>query len=300
MSGTTNFQQWNPSAVNQETDSQYTLDALRSGGVPSGAIVGSPTFNKAMYQQATFTAAFAQALANKGYSVTDDNFSNLVAAFQHIRTDADVGASILTITPGSTVTFPTESSTQFDLTLNQNVTSSYLTGPSSGNPAPGQLLLFVIAQDATGGRTFAWPSNITTPGSICPLASSISVQSFIVRANGAIVPAGAMIWLPSAGLRVNQVSVIAVSASGTVVASAAEIVEVVNASAGTVTRTLPASSLAPGAKINIKKIDSSTNGVAITANSGDVIDGAYTNYTIFRQGDSLTVVSDGVGGWWII
>jgi hypothetical protein len=76
--------------------------------------------------------------------------------------------------------FPT-----FLMTLTANVTSSSVTGA-----AAGQIITFVITQDGTGGRTFAWPPNFKGASAIAPDPSSVSVQSFVFdgtnfRATGA-------------------------------------------------------------------------------------------------------------------
>jgi hypothetical protein len=62
----------------------------------------------------------------------------------------------------------------FLMTLTGNVTSSSVT-----NPTAGQTITFVITQDGTGGRTFAWPPNFKGASAIAPDASSVSVQSFV-------------------------------------------------------------------------------------------------------------------------
>lgn len=77
----------------------------------------------------------------------------------------------------------------FDLTLTGNVTSSFLIAPFAG-----QIVTFIFVQDPTGGRTFVWPSNVKNPGVINPAANSITVQSFIARANGNLYPLGSQTW----------------------------------------------------------------------------------------------------------
>jgi hypothetical protein len=62
----------------------------------------------------------------------------------------------------------------FLMTLTGNVTSSSVTGATAG-----QTINFVITQDGTGGRTFAWPSNFKGASAIGPDPSSVSVQSFV-------------------------------------------------------------------------------------------------------------------------
>ncbi len=62
----------------------------------------------------------------------------------------------------------------FTMTLTGNVTSSTIT-----NASGGQLATFVITQDGTGGRTFAWPPNFKDPSPIAPDATLVSVQTFV-------------------------------------------------------------------------------------------------------------------------
>jgi hypothetical protein len=62
----------------------------------------------------------------------------------------------------------------FTMTLTANVTSSTIT-----NATAGQILTFVITQNATGGWTFAWPTNSKGASAIGSNASEVSVQSFV-------------------------------------------------------------------------------------------------------------------------
>lgn len=65
--------------------------------------------------------------------------------------------------------FPT-----FTMTLTGNLTSSSVT-----NATAGQIITFIITQDATGGRTFAWPPNFKDPPAIAPDATLVSVSAFV-------------------------------------------------------------------------------------------------------------------------
>jgi hypothetical protein len=102
MSGSTNFQQFNPTAANQESDSQYAADPLRSGGASSGAILPSNLFNKLAYQLSTGMLALMQAMANKGYTCTDASVSALTATLQNIMTLADMAPYALLNSPAFT------------------------------------------------------------------------------------------------------------------------------------------------------------------------------------------------------
>jgi hypothetical protein len=60
------------------------------------------------------------------------------------------------------------------ITLTANVTSSTLS-----NASTGQTISFIICQDATGGRTFVWPTNVLGGMTIGSTASKCSAQNFI-------------------------------------------------------------------------------------------------------------------------
>ncbi len=87
---TTNLQQWNPTAVNQENDAQYTADSQRAGGATNPAIFQAELANKAYYQWSTFLTALFQAFANKGYTTSDSNISSLTAQCANFATSNDL------------------------------------------------------------------------------------------------------------------------------------------------------------------------------------------------------------------
>lgn len=80
-----------------------------------------------------------------------------------------VSFSATPVFDASTFAFPT-----FDITLTGNVSSS-----SVSNPTTGQQITFIIRQDATGSRTFAFPANFKGTSNILPSASGVSLQSFV-------------------------------------------------------------------------------------------------------------------------
>lgn len=73
----------------------------------------------------------------------------------------------------------------FFLTLTGDVTSSTLI-----SPLPGQIVTFIFKQNAIGGWTFSWPSNVLNHGVVDSDGDSITVQSFITGANGFLYPIG--------------------------------------------------------------------------------------------------------------
>ncbi len=295
----TTFKQWNPTQFNQQDDAAYLSDALRVNGAPTAAILPSATANKLFYQVSTFVAAFAQMMSNKGYNLSDASFSTLVAVLTNVKTAAEFLNSIVVIPYATSVVFNAAVSAQFDLTLTGNVASSSLT-----NVTEGELLLFLISQDGTGGRSFVWPTSITSPGAICQIANSTSLQFFVRRptsTGSAILPITPMMWVTPSGLRfADDATVVSVSANGTVSSAYKEIIEKVTATSGMVTRTLYVGAAGHlGRKVHIKKVDATGNTVRAAAGGGQTIDGQ-PNFDLSRQWDSITLVFDGISDWSLI
>jgi hypothetical protein len=62
----------------------------------------------------------------------------------------------------------------FEITLTGNVSSSSVSGAVAG-----QIGNFIVCQDGTGSRTFAWPSAFHGAMTISPTASKCNAQSFV-------------------------------------------------------------------------------------------------------------------------
>ena len=62
----------------------------------------------------------------------------------------------------------------FALTLTGNVTSSTIS-----NPTNGQVIIFKFTQNATGGWTFAWPTNVLGWQNVDTNANAVTTQSFV-------------------------------------------------------------------------------------------------------------------------
>jgi len=75
----------------------------------------------------------------------------------------------------------------FDVTLNENVTTLDLSNPSPTGKACS-ITLF-LKQDATGGRTFAWPASVKSPGGSLPSVTSAAnaqdIYSLVTKDAGA-------------------------------------------------------------------------------------------------------------------
>lgn len=78
-----------------------------------------------------------------------------------------------TVAFSATPAFAAGSFSEFFMTLTGNVTSSTITGM-----VKGQMVIFVIAQDGVGGRSFVWPTTVKNAGTVKQTAGAISIQSF--------------------------------------------------------------------------------------------------------------------------
>ena len=184
MAGTTDFLTFNPGQVNQETDSQWSSDAQRTGGISSGAIIPSTMLNKALNQATVMVAALGQMLATKGYSTSDSNQNQLAAVLAAILTQADLPTPLVTLPYASSVTFDASQTRGWDITLSGNITSSSLV-----NTAPGQILTFVLRQTSSGNMTVAWPNSMAL-NAPQPYATGgyVSIFSVIVTMDGSVRP----------------------------------------------------------------------------------------------------------------
>lgn len=99
MAGSNNFLQWNPNALNQQTDGQYVLESMRTGGAISG-IFAKEIANKLFFQCTTMVASLGEMLSNKGYVVSDANITTLISVLANILTKADFGSSAGTVCEG--------------------------------------------------------------------------------------------------------------------------------------------------------------------------------------------------------
>ena len=89
---------------------------------------------------------------------------------------------------GGALTLDLETGNVFEVILTQNVTSLTLANP----PAAGRTgsATLILRQDATGGRTLAWPSSVRwaggTPPLVTPAANAIDIYAVVTRNGGAL------------------------------------------------------------------------------------------------------------------
>ncbi len=102
------------------------------------------------------------------------NSAGLKASAGPITAAKALIAGFNTVTFSATPTFDASLGNTQKITLTANVTSSTLS-----NATQGEAINFIICQDATGSRTFVWPTNVLGVMTIGATASKCSAQTFI-------------------------------------------------------------------------------------------------------------------------
>jgi hypothetical protein len=155
-----------PAGVGTVTSVQGTLtinNPILTGSLTGGPITVSGTL--------ALTLSFANQPANTFLAGPTTGGSGPVSARVIVPADLPgLSATAFSATP----VFNAGTSSAFTMTLTGNVTSSSVT-----NAVASQRIAFIITQDATGGRTFAWPPNFKGASAISPDANSVSVQEFL-------------------------------------------------------------------------------------------------------------------------
>jgi hypothetical protein len=134
---------------------------------------------------------------DKGYFKSEVNAPKL-AGITDMNVVANLNADMLdgkhasSFAPGgfanvsfsATPTFDAGTASTFKITLTSNVTSSTL-----ANASAGQNLSFIICQDAVGGHSFSWPSNMKGGMTIGTTASKCSAQNYVFDGSNAYATA---------------------------------------------------------------------------------------------------------------
>lgn len=190
MAGTTNILQFNPSQANQVTDAAYLTDSVRTNGAGVDGIWPSDSANKTLYQVSTVVAALAQMMANKGFSISDANYSVLVAQLANILTTADSRGGVQTLTWSSSMVLNAAAFTSFAIPL-QGAATLTVTGAVAG-----QVYVLLYTQDVSGGHTVTFNTGFGD-GAVQPdpAVSITSLQVFVANASLALVPIGPLISL---------------------------------------------------------------------------------------------------------
>jgi hypothetical protein len=187
MMGSSNFQLFNPTLSNQETDAEYASDTLRSGGIQTDDILPSPFLNKVWYQPVTGVWSLMQMMANKGFTVSDANPTTLATVLANILTTADIKLPGQNVSYTSSLNFDCGAYNGFYCVLSGSVTSLTLSGGTLF-----QIVTIAFNQGGAGGFTVAWPSNVLSPGVPSPVAGKTSMQQFWLLPDGNFHPVGPM------------------------------------------------------------------------------------------------------------
>lgn len=160
----------------------YTLNLDGNGNLPLTSVLG----NSELTPPGTFYSAQLFSAPNGGGSLISTSTWVIGPSAQYAGTlypnvlvlppVSFVGALIIpsvTLAFSATPAFAAGSASKFYLTLTGNVTSSTISGM-----VKDQLVIFQIAQDGTGGRSFVWPTTVKNPGTVKQDAGAISIQSF--------------------------------------------------------------------------------------------------------------------------
>jgi|SRR5262252_5340771 len=146
--------------------------ALSLSSLLSGSVSGSPITNSGTI---TLTINFANESANTFLAGPASGSPGAVVARRIVPADLP-GTLTVAFAAGSPV---------FDASLNDSFAIT-LTGnagfPTIINGTIGQVIWLLITQDATGGRTFAWPANTRGASAIGTDANSVNIQGFIYAA----------------------------------------------------------------------------------------------------------------------
>ncbi len=175
--GSTNFLQWNPGQNNQESDAAWAADSQRVGGATNDEAFPSPTANKLFYQASTGVTALMQMMATKGFVVNDTNIATLASVLSALLTTADIRGQV-NLAYASTVNLNVNSFLGFELSLNGNLILTVTGGQH------GDVITLIFVQDATGGRTVAFPGTFFGGVQPDPEVNGQSVQQFVMSAGG--------------------------------------------------------------------------------------------------------------------
>jgi hypothetical protein len=174
------------------------LPAWANAGSGSGTVTSfssgnlSPLFTTSV-ATATSTPALSFSLSNaaqNAFLAGPASGGTGAPAYRAIA-PADI-AELTTVSFSAAPTFNASGSNNFKITLTGNVTSSTLS-----NATAGQVIVFEIVQDGTGGRTFVWPTNVLNHMSItgqAGAANETSVQAFFYDGSNAYAISPGMVY----------------------------------------------------------------------------------------------------------
>jgi hypothetical protein len=187
MAGTTNFQQFNPTQANQESDAAYTADSTRSNGAGVGAIFPSNCANKLFYQTSTGVAALMQMLANKGFSTNDSNLAVLAGALSCLLTTADIKPAMAYAPFSPSIILDASLANGWEIVLTANTSITII------SIVAYQPITLAFSQDGVGGHSVTFTNTLHGLGAVDGGATGHSQQTFMVLSDLALHATGPMV-----------------------------------------------------------------------------------------------------------
>jgi hypothetical protein len=160
-------------AFSMATGAAGTVTAAQGFLADSAFIADGTVTNYAGFRTRVPTLAGGGAITNLR-SFKGDAGAGIAEIADGIKTAKTIISGVNTVTFSATPTFDASLGNTQKITLTDNVTSSTLS-----NATAGQSINFLICQDATGSRTFVWPTNVLGGMTIGATLSKCSAQNFI-------------------------------------------------------------------------------------------------------------------------
>ncbi len=229
MSGSSNFQVWNPLAANQENDAAYAADAQRSGGATTG-LFPSITANKLFYQLSTMVAAIGAMLAAKGYTVADSDLVGLTATLENLldtqggNLTGAINEASATVAAAATMNIGAANAAFIDITGSGQTITAF-DGIQKGT---ARILYF------EGANTFTHSASLVCPGNqdLSVSAGDIVIARSMGGGTWTLVYLPASGWMPADGTLTKAASGLKVTPN-IFAALAGSSGQVFNAAAGT-------------------------------------------------------------------
>jgi hypothetical protein len=164
------------------TESKIAGGAVTESKIAGGAVIESKIADAAITQSKIGANAVGATQLQDGIPI---NMQGALLSGAELVDYAETSPTAA-ISVGA-LTIDLDTGSVFDVVLTTNVTAVILANPPAAGRAGSATL--VLRQDATGGRTVAWPSSVHwaggTPPVVTPAASAVDIYAFITRDGGA-------------------------------------------------------------------------------------------------------------------
>lgn len=194
--GSSNILPWDQPQTNMDNDATYAADAQRISGGIDGVEFPSATYNKFALQSSGIAYAVGQFLASKGFTISDSNLPNIVAALQTLFANVPGRGQLQQLSYSALQALNVGANLGFQLALAGNSTLT-ISGVNAGDT-----VLFIFTQDSGGGHTVVWPSNAVGMGQPDPSPNTVSVQlarasaDLTLHASGPMVSVNGIVGTP--------------------------------------------------------------------------------------------------------